>query len=88
MTIQAQTITTSQKKQLSDGNPDGTVLGQGTTDLISFYGVTPVAQQTATAGSPVTTLATSTTPYGFATSTQANQVISAMAALQTLGLIA
>lgn len=27
-------------KQLSDGNPDGTVLGQSTADLIGFYGKT------------------------------------------------
>lgn len=32
-------------KQLSDGNADGTVLGQDTSDLISFYGKTPVAQR-------------------------------------------
>lgn len=32
-------------KQLSDGNPGGSGLGQSTTDLISFYGVTPVAQR-------------------------------------------
>lgn len=33
-------------KQLSDGNPDGTVLGQGTNDLIGFYGnATPVARR-------------------------------------------
>jgi hypothetical protein len=31
-------------KQLSDGNPDGTILGQSTTDLISFFGGTPVDQ--------------------------------------------
>ena len=31
-------------KQLSDGNPGGTGLGQSATDLISFYGATPVAQ--------------------------------------------
>jgi hypothetical protein len=29
-------------KQLSDNNPDGTVLGQSTSDLIGFYGATPV----------------------------------------------
>lgn len=34
-------------KQLSDGNPDGTVLGQDTSDLIAFYGKTPVAQRSA-----------------------------------------
>jgi len=28
-------------KQLSDGGPDGTVLGQSATDLIGFHGATP-----------------------------------------------
>ena len=32
-------------KQLSDGNPGGTGLGQGAADVISFYGVTPVTQR-------------------------------------------
>lgn len=33
-------------KQLSDGNPLGTVMGQSSTDLIGFYGVaTPVARR-------------------------------------------
>lgn len=36
------------RKQLSDANADGTVLGQSATDLISLYGVTPVAQRTST----------------------------------------
>ena len=31
-------------KQLSDGNSQGTVLGQSATDRISFYGATPVAR--------------------------------------------
>jgi hypothetical protein len=31
-------------KQLSDGGPDGTVLGQSSTDLVSFYGGTPRAR--------------------------------------------
>ena len=35
---------TSNVRQLSDGNPIGTVLGKSQTDLISFYGVQPVAQ--------------------------------------------
>lgn len=29
-------------RQLSDGNDDGTVLGQNADDLIAFYGATPV----------------------------------------------
>lgn len=30
--------------QLSDGGPDGTRLGQSSTDLIGFYGATPVVR--------------------------------------------
>lgn len=29
---------------LDNGNPDGTVLGQGATSLVGFYGATPVDQ--------------------------------------------
>jgi hypothetical protein len=36
----------NQPRQLSDGNSQGTVLGISITDLISFYGATPVAQPT------------------------------------------
>lgn len=32
-------------KQISDGNPDGTSLGQDTSDLVSLYGKTPVSQR-------------------------------------------
>lgn len=34
-------------RQLSDGNDDGTVMGQSATDKVSFYGVTPVTQRAA-----------------------------------------
>ena len=40
-------------KQLSDGNPDGTVLGQSPCDLISFYNVTPVPQRSGAAQAAV-----------------------------------
>lgn len=36
-------------KQLSDNGPDGATLGSSTSELISFYGVTPVAQKAAAA---------------------------------------
>lgn len=36
----------STKKQLSDANPDGVVMGQSASDLIAFYGATPVSQRT------------------------------------------
>lgn len=33
------------QRQLSDGNSQGTVMGQSTTDLIGFYGVTTAVAQ-------------------------------------------
>ncbi|MCW5615901.1 MAG: hypothetical protein KIT32_12340 [Rhodocyclaceae bacterium] len=36
-------------KQLSDGRPDGTTLGQGATDLIAFHGGTPTSQRASAA---------------------------------------
>ena len=40
-------MTTSINKQISDGSPDGTTMGQSATDTIGFYGATPVAQRAA-----------------------------------------
>jgi hypothetical protein len=65
-------------KQLSDGNPDGTSLGQSSSDLISFYGETPVDQ-----GAAVTPL--TTTPTATDIATAVNAIISR---LQDVGLIA
>jgi hypothetical protein len=62
-------------KQVSDGNPGGSGLGQSATDLISFYGVTPIVQATiAAAGTDAAT-----------TQTLANDLRTKLAAL---GLIA
>jgi hypothetical protein len=36
------------EKQLSDGGPDGTVLGQSSTDKIALYGKTPIVQRSST----------------------------------------
>lgn len=65
-------------RQLSDGGPDGVVLGQSSTDLVGFYGKTPVAR-----GAAVTTLATTPTATDIATAV--NSIISR---LQTVGIIA
>jgi hypothetical protein len=46
-------------KQLSDGNPGGTGLGQGAADVISFYGVTPVSQRAGTVQATSNVTATS-----------------------------
>ncbi|MGA7325307.1 MAG: hypothetical protein WBX25_12660 [Rhodomicrobium sp.] len=62
-------------KQLSDGNPDGTVLGQSPSDLISFYNATPVPQRSGAVQAAVDTSApTNATPYGFS-QTQAAAII-------------
>ena len=79
-------------KQLSDANPDGTSLGQSITDKVSLYGVTPIAQRTsANQATVTTTAATTTTPWGYATSTQANAIVTLVnelqAALVALGAI-
>jgi hypothetical protein len=76
-------------QQLYDGEPDGVQIGGAATDKVAFYGATPVVQQTVAAYS-TTTAATSTSPWGFSTSTQANAINARMieitAALRNLGL--
>jgi|DEB3_MinimDraft_2_1074329.scaffolds.fasta_scaffold16280_2 hypothetical protein len=79
--------------QLSDARTDGTTLGQSTSDLVSFHGVTPVAQRSGSAQAAVsTTASTTTTPAGYATTTQANAIVTLVnelrAALVAKGIIA
>jgi UDP-N-acetyl-D-mannosaminuronic acid transferase (WecB/TagA/CpsF family) len=76
----------SLKQQIGNGNPDGIVLGQVAADPVGFYGTTPKAQQATTAGAGVTTtvsISTTTTKWGFATSTQANEIITMVNDLRT-----
>jgi hypothetical protein len=78
-------------KQLSDRESDGTVLGQSSTDRIGFYGVTnPLARPTVAAYTTTTAAVSTSTNWGYTTSTQADalntQVISITAALRNLGL--
>lgn len=53
--------TSAAAKQLSDGNSQGTVLGQSATDLIGFYGITTGAAQLTPAGNTATGAAGATT---------------------------
>lgn len=48
--------TSAAVRQLSDYNSQGTVLGRSATDLIGFYGATPVARNTTSSGVMVTTI--------------------------------
>ena len=78
-------------RQLSDGNPDGNVLGQSATDLIAFYNVNPVTQRSGSAQAAVpTTAPTNTTPYGYSQA-QATAIITLLnemrATLVGLGLM-
>jgi hypothetical protein len=69
---------------VGDGNPDGTTLGSAITEKVSLYGVTPVAQRSdAAQAAVVTTVATSTSPWGFSTSTQANALVTLANELRT-----
>lgn len=45
-------------KELSDKGPDGTRLGQSTSDLIAFHGSTPIAQATIASIATAATVAT------------------------------
>jgi len=84
-------------KQLSDGNPSGTTLGQDANDLVSFFGATPV-DQPASLTTQLTTLTpadaegtpdyaiaaiTNSTPFGFASAQEAITVLYVIANLQT-----
>lgn len=73
-------------KQLSDGNPDGTSLGQSSSDLISFFGATPVVRYATSVAVPASTAAVSSTgtAWGAATSTQMNAVFTGMWHIATL----
>ena len=79
-------------KQLSDGNPDGTSLGQSSSDLISFYGETATAQLSVT-GIGTTTISQVATSgkWAFASSTAALAFVARVRSIQdklnTLGLI-
>lgn len=69
-------------KQLSDGGPDGTQLGQDASDLVGLHGATPSDQYAAIADISVTgTYATDDTPIETA-------VNSILAALREKGIIA
>lgn len=43
------------EKNLSDYDPDGTLLGQDSSDLIGFYGATPIAKASVTQQATATT---------------------------------
>ena len=81
---------------LSDGRPDGTMLGNSSTDPVGLYGTTPVVQGDALTaqlttitpadaeGTPDYAIAavTNTSPYGFASAQEAITVLYVIKNLQ------
>ena len=61
------------------------LIGNFATSLLGFYGATVTVQPAVTV--PTLTVATSTTPWGFADSAQFNSVLRAARALGQLGLV-
>lgn len=67
------------KQELSDGGPEGTSIGASETELVGFYGATPIAQPSAANQAAITSGATTTACN--------NLVIELRLALVNLGLI-
>lgn len=81
---------------IGTNGPDGASFGLTTSELISFYGVTPIAQRSSASQAAVSTssyallsatvvnasASNGAATWGFASSTQANQVVSGMIELQ------
>lgn len=85
---------------LDNGNPDGAVLGQTASELVAFWGATPVAQPSGAAQAVVTfsvgwlvalTNTSGTTAYAFDTTAHAKSLFDLLveirSALVTVGLI-
>ena len=71
-------------KYLTDGDSGGFVIGASSTEKLGFFGTTPVAKTSIT-DYTTTTAATSTSPWGFSASTQANALNAAVVAIMARG---
>lgn len=86
--------TTTSTETFTPKTPDGYSLGQSTSDLITFYGGTPIAQRSGSAQTAVASTAPVSTSsvYGYTTSTQALAIVTLVnelrAAMVALNLIA
>jgi hypothetical protein len=76
------------EKQLSDGSSGGTVLGQSTSDLVGFWGVTPVDQPAATNQFAVTSAALTTITDIVTTASMTGAINAAVARVNSLSLFA
>ena len=74
-------------EQAGYNSPDGLQMGRVSTELIGFLGAVPSAVSTIVSSFAITTGASSTAPFGFTTSTQANAISAAISELKRKGLI-
>jgi hypothetical protein len=78
-------------EQLTYNSPDGATMGSSATELISFYGATPVAQYTAVPAASTYLVSTSVIS-GFATANNVTSLVrqlsTVVVALKALGLVA
>ena len=75
---------------LDYGGPDGALIGKTSTDLVGFYGATPVIKLSATTGDVSTTTTVSastngvaTTTWGWSTSSEFAMITSAVSTMQS-----
>jgi len=66
-------------KELSDKNPDGSRLGQSTTDLLAYYGTTPISQRASS--NQATSLLSSSTDFTAAHLAALQEVMNTLTAL-------
>ena len=71
-------------QQVTVNSEDGATVGATSTDLISFYGASPVAKRSGSAQAEFTiTIGTSETAWGFKTADQFNAFVAQMREIRT-----
>jgi len=75
------TLTSTAVKQLSDQNSQGTQLGASATDLIGFYGKTPIVQRSGAAQATSAVGTASSTALDTATKAALIEVMNTLTAL-------
>jgi hypothetical protein len=73
-------------RELSDGGPDGTRLGQSVSDLVSFWGKTPVNQPADTNQFAITTTAITTITDIVTTASMTNVINGLVARVNSISL--
>ena len=78
-------------ERLTYSSPDGALIGNASSEPIGFYGTTPTVQLGISSAISTTASISTAGVYGFATSTEALQIVNAVStmayALVTLGLV-